>query len=194
LSKKVLVLDKNYQPIRIVNVRGAIYLVFREAANVIDEDYNVFKVDEWLRHSRHRLLIDESFVALRSVNNAFGIPDVIKLRSFIQRKPRESVCTKNNILLRDLYQCQYCNVPLFNGDATIDHVIPRSKGGSITWENAATSCRDCNNKKGSKLLNESNLRLKNKLVPLVWNHNYFMRYCKRYPNRIWEKFLGVKHG
>jgi len=53
MNKKILVLDRNYQPIRIVNVRGAIYLVFREAANVIDEDYYVFELQEWLRHSKH---------------------------------------------------------------------------------------------------------------------------------------------
>ena len=169
-------------------------MVFREAANVIDEDYNVFNLHEWLRHSRHRQSVDKDFNVLRSIDNTFGIPDAVILRNFVQRKPRESVCTKNNILLRDLYQCQYCDASLFNGDATIDHVIPRSKGGSITWYNAATSCRDCNNKKGSKLLKDSNLRLKNKLTPLVWDHNYFTRYCKRYPNKIWEKFLGVKHG
>ena len=169
-------------------------MVFREAANVIDEDYNVFELHEWLRHSRHRQLIDKNFNALRSVDNAFGIPDIIILRNFIQKKPRESVCTKMNIFMRDLYQCQYCSVKMIPSDSTIDHVIPRSKGGTITWHNAVTSCRDCNNKKGHKTLSESNMKLQKPASPLVWNHNYFRRYCIRYPNRIWQKFLGVKHG
>ena len=77
LENRVLVLDKNYQPVRIVNVRGAIYLVFREAANVIDEDYNIFELGEWIRHSKHRIKIDKEFKALRSVDSAFGVPSVI---------------------------------------------------------------------------------------------------------------------
>ena len=82
LHKKVLVLDKNYQPIRIVNLRGAIYLVFREAANVIDGDYNIFNLQEWIRHSELRYNVDYDFKALRAVNSAFGIPDVVILKNF----------------------------------------------------------------------------------------------------------------
>jgi 5-methylcytosine-specific restriction endonuclease McrA len=194
LNKKILVLDKNYQPIRIVNVRGAIYLVFREAANVIDEDYNVFELREWMRHSRHRHLIDKEFNVLRSVDNAFGIPDIIILRNFIQKRPRESVCTKMNVFMRDLYECQYCGLKMCNSDATLDHVVPRSRGGTITWYNAVASCKDCNNRKGHKTLVDSGMKLKKHPSALVWNHNYFRRYCMRYPNQVWEKFLGVKHG
>ena len=194
LNKKILVLDKNYQPIRIVNVRGAIYLVFREAANVIDGDYNVFELQEWLRHSKHRMEVDDDFPALRSIDSAFGIPDIIILRNFIQKKPRESVCTKMNIFMRDLFQCQYCGVRISQGNATIDHVVPRSRGGEITWKNAVTSCKDCNNKKGHKALSECGMKLHKKPSPLVWDHNYFMRYCKRYPNKVWARFLGVRDG
>jgi len=194
LNKKILVLDKNYQPIRIVNVRGAIYLVFREAANVIDGDYNVFELQEWLRHSKHRIEVDDDFPALRSIDSAFGIPDIIILRNFIQKKPRESVCTKMNVFMRDLYQCQYCGIKINQGNATIDHIIPRARGGEITWTNAVTSCKECNNKKGHKSLSEFGMKLKKHPAPLVWNHNYFRRYCKRYPNKVWARFLGDKDG
>lgn len=190
LHKKVLVLDKNYQPIRIVNLRGAIYLVFREAANVIDRDYNVFNLQEWIRHSELRYNVDCDFKALRSVDSAFGVPDVVILKNFKQKQPRISACTKNNIILRDLYTCQYCSKKLTEDSSTIDHVIPTSKGGLLSWENAVTSCRECNNKKGDKDLDKCELKLLNKPKPLVWDHNYFRKYAEKFHNKTWNQFLG----
>lgn len=188
-NKRVLVLDKNYQPIRIVDLRGAIYLVFREAANVIDSDYNVFKLREWITHSEIRISIDSEFKALRSVDSAFGVPDVVMLKSFKQKRVRESICTKKNVSFRDLNVCQYCAKGLTHAESTIDHVVPVSKGGGLVWDNVVTSCRDCNNRKGNKDLDKSGLMLLNKPKPLLWDRNYFLKYEKRYPNPIWRRFL-----
>ena len=188
-NKRVLVLDKNYQPIRIVDLKGAIYLVFREAANVIDADYNVFNLKEWIAHSEIRHTIDSEFKALRSVDSAFGIPDVVILKSFKQKHIRQSICTKKNIGFRDLYVCQYCSAKLTHSESTIDHVVPVSKGGKLTWTNVVTSCRDCNNKKGNKDLDKSGLMLSNKPKPLFWDRSYFIRYEQRYPNPVWKRFL-----
>ncbi len=195
LNEKVLVLDKNYRPIRITNVRGAIYLVFREAANIIDQDYNVFTLDEWLRHSRHRTeMKDEEFRALRSVSNVFGVPKIIILKNYIQRKVRAPSCTKMNVFIRDMYQCQYCSVKLAQGNATVDHVIPRSKGGDLTWENAVTSCKECNNLKGSKTLIQCNMKLLKKPKPLSFDINFFRYYARRFKKTEWYRFLGVDDG
>ena len=188
-NSKSLVLDKNYQPIRIVNLKGAIYLVFREVANVIDQDYNIFKLQEWIRHSENTYAVDKDFKALRSVSSVFGIPDIVILRNYKQRVPRQSACTKNNVIFRDLCECQYCGMKLMHSETTIDHVIPASKGGSLTWENAVTACKRCNNKKGNKDLDKSGLMLSNIPKPLFWDHNYFRRYEKRYPNDAWRSFL-----
>jgi len=195
LNKKVLVLDKNYRPIRITSVRGAIYLVFREAANVLDDDYNVFTLSEWLRHSAHRKEVgDKEFKALRSVNNVFGVPNTIILKNYIQRKVRNPACTKMNVFIRDMYQCQYCSTKLPQGHATVDHVIPRSKGGDLTWENAVTSCRECNNLKGSKTLLQCNMKLLKRPKPLCFDIKFFRYYAKRFRKTEWYKFLGVNDG
>lgn len=195
LNEKVLVLDKNFRPIRITNVRGAIYLVFREAANVIDSDYNIFTLNEWLRHSRHRTeMRDIDFRVLRSVNNVFGIPSTIILKNYIQRKVRTPACTKMNVFIRDMYECQYCGVKLPQGHATVDHIIPRSKGGALTWENAATSCRDCNNLKGSKTLLQCNMKLLKRPRPLSFDIKFFRYYAKRFRKAEWYMFLGINDG
>ena len=188
-NKRVLVLDKNYQPIRIVDLRGAIYLVFREAANVIDSDYNVFDLREWISHSEIRISIDSDFKALRSVDSAFGIPDVVILKNYKQKNVRKSICTKKNVNFRDLYTCQYCAAKLSHSEATIDHVVPASKGGQLTWDNAVTACRDCNNKKGDKDLDKSGMKLYNKPKPLIWDRGWFKKYEKRYPNEAWKRFI-----
>jgi hypothetical protein len=188
-SKKVLVLDKTYQPMRIVDLRGAIYLVFREAANVIDEDYNVFELREWVSHSETRCKIDSDFKALRSVDSAFGIPDVLIMRNFKQKHVRQSNCSKRNVNVRDLYVCQYCAAKLTHSKATIDHIIPSSKGGGLTWDNVVTACRECNNKKGDKDLDKSGMKLYTQPKPLYWDRGWFKRYEERYPNDVWKRFL-----
>ena len=192
LSQRVLVLDRNYQPIRIVDVRGAIYLIFREAANVLDSDYNVYNLREWIDASNRRGGLDRDFKYLRSVDNNFGVPEIIILKNFIQRKIRTSTCSKKNIFLRDMYQCQYCEIQLSPGNCTIDHVIPASQGGELSWENAVTSCRDCNNRKGNKRLDEWGVNMIKQPIPLKWDHKFFRNYVKRYPNKTWERFLGIK--
>ena len=194
LNEKVLVLDKNYRPIRITNVKGAVYLVFREAANVIDQDYNIFKVDEWIRHSKHRVEVDCEFRALRSVDSVFGIPKAIILRNYVQKRTRHPTCTKMNVFIRDMYTCQYCDVKLSQGNATVDHVVPRSRGGDLTWTNAATSCKECNNAKGSKSLERSGMKLKKELKPLMYNIDFFRYYARRFNEQGWYIFLGVKDG
>ena len=188
-SKKVLVLDKTYQPMRIVDLRGAIYLVFREVANVIDEEYNIFNLNEWIRHSEVRYNIDSEFKALRSVDSFFGVPEVLIMKNFKQKHVRKSQCTKKNVNFRDLYVCQYCQKRLSQGSATIDHVVPVSKGGGLTWKNVVTACRDCNNKKGDKDLDKCGMRLYTKPKPLYFDRGWFKRYEQRYPNSIWKRFL-----
>jgi len=188
-DKKVLVIDKTYQPMRIVNLRGAIYLVFREAANVIDEDYNVFNLQEWMRHSEIRITVDSDFRALRSVDSAFGVPDILIMKNYKQKTVRKSICTKKNVNFRDLNVCQYCRVKLTSNDSTIDHVVPASKGGQLTWENAVTACRSCNNKKGDKDLDKSGMKLYNIPKPLYWDRGWFKKYEERYPNDVWKRFL-----
>ncbi len=182
-------LDKNYQPIRIVNLKGAIYLIFREVAHVLDQDYNIFNLQEWLRHSELRHNVDEDFKALRSVNSAFGIPEVLKLKHFKQRKARKSSCTKNNIAFRDLHICQYCGKCLTHAGSTIDHIVPVSKGGTLSWDNVVTACKECNNKKGNKDLDKSGLMLLNIPKPLFWDREYFRKYERRFPNEVWKRFL-----
>ncbi len=132
----VLVLNQNYEPINVCTIRRALVLVLCDKAEII-EAYGS---------------------PVYSTCYAFEAPSVIRLYQLV-RRPRPRVkLTRREIFVRDRYTCQYCGVA--HGDLTLDHVIPRSKGGAHTWENLVTACRSCNHRKGGKTLQEARMKLK----------------------------------
>jgi len=136
LSKKVLVLNRGYEPVSICSVKKAILLLVLAKAEVVE-----------VRNG----------LVLRSVSAAYPLPSVIRLTTSIRMPYKHVELTRRNIMRRDGFQCQYCgatDVPL-----TIDHVIPRSRGGTDTWENLVCACIHCNNLKGDRTPEEVGMRL-----------------------------------
>ena len=103
--------------------------------------------------------IEESGNYIRTVNEKYPLPSKISLNKYFKGSPHFLRLNKKNIFRRDEYVCQYCFRRLTKNDATIDHVIPKSKGGKHTWENLVTCCHNCNNYKGSKSIGECNYTL-----------------------------------
>ena len=131
----VLVLNYNYEPLNVCNFRRAIVLVISGKAEVLEADG----------------------ATLASARQTFTAPSVIRL-VYLIRRPRPRVkLSRREIFIRDGYRCQYCGRQ--TGDLTIDHVIPRSRGGSHTWENLVSACRACNHRKGGKTVAEARLTL-----------------------------------
>lgn len=129
---KVLVLNASYEPLNITTWRRAVVLLIKGKA-------------EQLEHNGKYLYQD------------FPLPSVIRLRHYINIPYKEIPLTRKNILERDHHTCQYCH---YRGDGlTLDHVIPRSKGGGETWENLVTACMRCNVKKGSRTPKEAGMLL-----------------------------------
>jgi 5-methylcytosine-specific restriction endonuclease McrA len=131
--KPVLVLDSSYRPIKQISWKKAMTLYFQEKIEVIKE-YQ----DTWIR----------------SPNKKFKLPSVIRMIDYIFRLPWGIRLTRANLFVRDKGQCQYCRKKLNRGRFTLDHVIPKSKGGSTDWNNLVVSCERCNIKKGDKSLKE----------------------------------------
>jgi 5-methylcytosine-specific restriction endonuclease McrA len=131
----VLVLNQNYEPINVCPIRRAIVLVICEKAEVI-EAYGSPIFTSCYRYEA---------------------PSIIRLYQLV-RRPRPRVkLTRREIFVRDRYTCQYCGST--HGDLTLDHVVPRSKGGAHTWENLVTACRTCNHRKGGKMVNDARMKL-----------------------------------
>ena len=122
---------------------------------------------------------------IRTVSSVYPYPSVIKLSKWIHTPFRRIELSRRNILRRDNFHCQYCGVK--SHDLTIDHVIPKSKGGDDTWENLVSACKDCNNKKGSRTPEESGMRLREK--PRKPHHILFIRQFMGVIDDKWKPFL-----
>src|SRR5204862_3047260 len=139
-SGRVLVLNASYEPINVCTVRRAAVLVLKERAEIIERS-------EWALHA-------ENFTLPR--------PVVIRLITYV-RIPRDAhsrKITRRAIFARDRWTCQYCGSG--HANLTVDHVIPRSKGGSSAWDNIVTCCAPCNRRKGDMLPKQANMHLRSK--------------------------------
>lgn len=133
---RVLLLNASYEPICVVVMGRAIALLLQGKAQLLE--------------SREGEVV-------RSMNTSMDYPTVIRLERYVRLPYRRSApLTRMGVLRRDNFTCVYCG-----GDGrTIDHIVPRSKGGDSSWLNLAACCQKCNNRKGDLLLNELGWRLR----------------------------------
>lgn len=192
LSASILVLNRNYAPIRIISARRAFVLLTADRAEVIDHDqgqYVTFDFRGWLLHSSRRLqdpVDHELFV--HTPNRAILVPKVIRLVLYDKLPRREVKFNRRNVLARDEHHCQYCGRKYPTSRLSLDHVVPRSRGGGSTWTNVVTACNPCNTRKGGRLPGEASMRLMRE--PRAPRRNPFLQdrlRCERY--LIWRDFL-----
>ena len=138
--------------IQITSVRRAISLLYQDIARAVDEQYRVFDFASWAD-----LAADEDTIGL--VNRAIRVPRVILLLAY-DRVPRRYVrFSRFNIYARDRNRCQYCGRQFPRAELNLDHVVPRSRGGTSVWENVVCSCHRCNRLKGGRTPTEARMRL-----------------------------------
>lgn len=136
MNNAVLVLNQNYEPLNVCDVRRALVLIFGGKADILEQR------DQYLH----------------TMNMSFQMPSVIRLRAFVRRpRPRIKLC-RREIFIRDHFTCQYCGC--MDHDLTVDHIVPRSRGGQHAWTNLVTSCKACNHRKGNKSLLDSRMVLR----------------------------------
>lgn len=167
----VLVLNKNWQPVHVCSAERAISLIFQNAAKIIDRDYQVHGIDAWRELSEVMAEMGDEgqgMELMRSPSLALMVPEVILLADYCKIPPFSIRLNRRNLFLRDDNQCQYCGSTPGQKDLTIDHVVPRSKGGRTTWDNVALACCSCNSKKGSKDLKDSGMQLRKKPKKPSW--------------------------
>ena len=132
-----LKLDSAYKPVGIVSWRDALVLVITEKAYAVE--------------------VYETYV--RSAREVFQLPSVIALKKYINIDFLKPVCSRKNIILRDENTCQYCGKEFSSDDLTMDHIVPKAKGGKKSWRNIVTACKPCNQKKGSRTPEQAGMRL-----------------------------------
>lgn len=171
LSSSVLVLNRSFMAIHVVSVRRAFGMLYRELAEVIDlEDghYGNYDFESWLLMSdvRSEGIRSGEFAGklehtdwIHSVNFTVQVPRVIRLYRF-DRVPKHSLrFNRRNLFARDGHSCQYCGDAKPLSQLSVDHVVPRSRGGPTSWENTVCCCRACNTTKGSRTPKEARMKL-----------------------------------
>ena len=184
LNRKVLVLNKHWTPIRVVNASRAICIVMKGKADIINHDGS-FQVHNW--NEWESLNVTEGQSYIMTTRGKICQPEIILLSAYDRVPNFTPKLNKSNIYRRDNGQCQYTGQHLSKHEATIDHVVPRSKGGKNTWENLVICSPDVNKQKGSLLLGETDLTLKTSPTKPKWRVPSLL-LPHEYPDS-WKNFL-----
>jgi 5-methylcytosine-specific restriction endonuclease McrA len=131
------------------------------------------------------LVLNDDGKTIRSVNSKYPWPSVIRLSQFIRVPYKRVVLTRKNILRRDNYKCGYCG----RGDLTLtlDHIIPKAKGGFDAWENLVSACTKCNNEKGDRTPEEAGMQLL--LKPFKPSHIMYIKNVVGKLDEKWKPYL-----
>ncbi|MFL5302662.1 MAG: HNH endonuclease [Anaeromyxobacteraceae bacterium] len=184
LDTGVLVLNKVYQPIHVTSVRRAFSLLYAGAAHAIDEQFQLFDFESW------SALSAASHDSVGTIGRRIRVPRVIVLLAY-ERLPKTRVrFSRFNIYARDDNTCQYCGRRYHRADLNLDHVIPRSRGGSTTWENVVCSCVTCNLRKGGRTPAEAHMQLLRPPARPRWT-SVFRTATRRALYREWRPFLSL---
>ena len=159
--RRVLVLNRNWQAVNIIGMRRAFSLLWQDHARVIntfDGNFQPLDASEWLNFSmNHEFLEGAEYI--RTIRNRILMPKVMLLSYFDKLPIAEVKFNRQNVFERDNFTCQYSGKVFKAKDLTLDHVIPRERGGLTTWENVVTCARDVNSKKANRLPHEAGLHL-----------------------------------
>ncbi|MEZ6072990.1 MAG: HNH endonuclease [Pirellulales bacterium] len=162
-AASVLVLNRHYMAVHVISFRRALALLFRELAEVIDlEDgqYNNYDFQSWREISELKAEFKQpSQDWIRAVNFEIQIPRIVRLLGY-DRLPKRAVrFNRRNVFARDNNHCQYCGQRFPTSELSLDHVVPRSRGGEATWENIVCACVRCNVRKGGRTPEEAHMKL-----------------------------------
>jgi len=188
-SYDTLVLNKLYIPIHIVSWKRSVSLLYQEIARSLDQDLIPYSYEDWVVYSNLPGFDETYYKFVQSSSVRLAIPDILVLRDYKLIPKRDIKFTRENVFHRDNQKCAYCGRKFKMSDLTIDHIVPKSKGGNNSWKNTISSCKSCNNKKADRTPKEAGMRLLFQPTEPRWVDS-FSKITKN-PNirPTWLKFL-----
>ena len=196
LDSHVLVLNKHYAAVRVVSAKRAFTMLFKDLAEIVaveDDQYISYDFDSWRAVSEYRAKHQrDHYDWIRCVRFELAVPRIIRLL-FYDRLPRQPVkFNRRNIFARDGNHCQYCGKKFPTSELSLDHVVPRSKGGEMSWTNIVCCCVDCNVRKGGRTPAEAHMKLvvepvKPKRSPVITLRLNSVKYAS------WKQFLDTAY-
>ncbi|WP_448518303.1 HNH endonuclease [Rhodoflexus sp.] len=167
MGRKVLVLNADYRALTVCSVYKAFILLFSDKAEIVNKVENSY---------------------FRSVTRAFEVPSVIRLYRYVNVPFKNVMLNRHNIFKRDGGRCLYCGS---REDLTLDHVLPRSRGGKTTWTNLVTACKKCNARKGDYTPEEAGMPLP--YAPFRPSYVVFLRDFSGIGDESWKPYLVQSH-
>lgn len=173
MSLEVLVLNSDYEPLNVCNLRRAVVLLYLGKADIL-----------------HAHDGQDAPRLATGIGGALPAPSVLRLRYHVKRPLPDLKLSRRSIFARDNYTCQYCGVQ--SRDLTIDHIVPKRHGGGMQWENLVACCRRCNTRKGDKMLPQSGMKLarrpkRPRYVPYI----SLTKYINGTKNEVWRDYLPI---
>src|SRR5919204_4572828 len=168
LQRPTLVLNRHWQPIRVTTVARALVQVWNAAAHVVDPvDYQLYTWADWsaLRPRAGEPAITTPRLRLR-------VPEVVTLIRYDRLPVLTVPFSRRNVFQRDRCTCQYCGARPGSAELTIDHIVPRSQGGTSTWENCVLACVACNARKANRTPEQAGMRLRKPPLRPAWKPLY----------------------
>lgn len=166
MKDKVLILNQDYSAIAICTVQKAFLLVYLDKAEMVSPLEGAF---------------------LHTISTMFPVPSIIRLQRYVRVPYYGIALSRHNVMRRDNYKCQYCGGVK---NLTLDHLLPRSRGGETVWQNLVTACSRCNSRKGDRTPEEAGLKLKKQ--PSRPSLLTFLQLHITPSNQDWHTYLGVK--
>ena len=167
MDSVVLLLNADYEPLNVCDLRRAFRLVFGEKAEVIHYDHT----------------------EVRTPTTVLRAPSVIKLQYRIKRPRPRIRLSRREVFARDGHRCQYCGQRATH--LTLDHVVPRHRGGEHSWSNLVAACSSCNHRKGGRRPEEAGMRLRKRpLEPKYDIFTVYSSYLADPRNEAWRDYLG----
>ena len=201
LESSVLVLNKFYAAVHIVNVKRAFALLFKESAEVVSIDngqYNSYDFSSWVDVSAFKaefeLPDEDQYESIRTFSIEIRVPKIIRLVVYDKLPKTRVKFNRKNIFARDKNICQYCGKRFPSSELSLDHVVPRTQGGKITWKNIVCACTDCNKHKGGRRPVEAGMKLIRKpvqprhcpIIQLKLGSNKYQSWKQFLDNAYWS--------
>lgn len=166
MTGKVLILNQDYSALTVCGIKKAFLLLWLEKAETVSSSKNFL---------------------LRTISRSFPAPSVIRLNNYVKFPYKGVILTRQNIYRRDGHRCAYCGT---SESLTLDHVIPKSRGGASSWDNLVTACKTCNAKKGDFTPEEAGMPLRKK--PFKPSFIMFLKDFSGTTEEDWLPYLSHK--
>ena len=200
LNSHVLVINKVWRAIRVTDARRAFSLLFRDLAEVIrvdDGSYAAYDFASWAEISALKDDYDlepTEYEWVRTVRMHLAVPKVIRLLGYDRLPQQEVKLNRRNIFARDRNVCQFCGKSFPTQELSLDHVLPRSQGGTSTWENLVCCCVKCNAKKGGRTPAQAKMHLirepvkprRNPVLNIRLGHDKYASWRAFLDNAYWS--------